>query len=174
MNTLTLFDLICVRTIETACHRFERVTGKTNFFWLKLLTGFFAAFLMLFVLLDEMHHVSQGTFRNVIIFAMCGYSFYLSFFYSDNALAKSKGRATNKEANPARESYILMRIRLSMLTSIVLLFVSFGFLALSFPERIGDTVILVYMAVSSLTAILIWACLLLDACDPLPQTQHPT
>lgn len=170
MRTLMYVDLLCILAVEKACHRIERMTGLTNYFWFKLLTGSFATFLAFVVLVDETHHISTETFRNVILFAMCCYCFYLSFFYCDNALGKARERNVYKETNLARENFILVRIRLSMLASIVLLFASFGLLGFMFPDHIGDAVVLVYMAVSSLTAILIWTCLILDACDPLP---HP-
>ncbi|OGZ05101.1 MAG: hypothetical protein A2845_02145 [Candidatus Lloydbacteria bacterium RIFCSPHIGHO2_01_FULL_49_22] len=172
MQTLVNFDLLCILTIEKFCRRIERVTGLTNYFLLKLLTGFLAVLFAAVVFVDETHHISTETFRNVILFAVGCYCFYLSFFYCNNALEQARERMEYEEPNPSRENCIFIRIRISMSVCILFLFASFGLLALSFPEHIGDIIVLIYMAVSSVTAILIWACLMLDACDPLPQTAH--
>ena len=172
-NILHKIDSCVISYAEALFQKFGQATGLTNYFLLKILTGYLAVFIMIIIVVSEMYHVSSDTLHNVVLFAMAGYSFYLSFFYSDCALEKSIERHQTKTPNPLKSSEIFVRIRASMAVSVILLLGFSVFVLFAISEAIYNIILIVYIATSCSTVYIMWICLLLNTCDPLLQNKNP-
>ena len=167
------FDARSVSCVERVCRRIEGTIGRSNYFWLKLLTGGYAIFLIALVFANERYRILPQSGHNVFLFLLFLWFFYVAFFYCDRAHEFAKKRISENEANPKKTSGIYVPIRCSTFVSMVLLLLFCFAMAIQFPSRMSDVPLVAYMLVSCVTAFCFWMGLLLDACDPLPQKTHP-
>jgi hypothetical protein len=166
------FDAACLSVLEAWCRLCERVTGKTNFFWLELLSGIYAVFLLAYVLTLNFFEVTMSPLGQVGIVGLGFGMFFVSFRLAGAAEAKARERAEIGAENPAKTNPMHRMFRLILLFNFLSPFVCYLWFSFQYPEHMWRPSVLIFMLVLAITTFLHWICALLYACDPLPKTQH--
>lgn len=164
------FDGYCVGTTERLCRWCEKFTGKSNYYWLKILTGFYSLFLLLWILIFERYGIGVQSLHNFSLLLVAAWFFYISFIYCDGELERARDRVHFLEKNPSILHKKIIALRLSVLVSAV---ATTGFciwVAIVFNVPLYAYLIFAPFCISP---IVFWLCLLLDACDPLPVPTKP-
>ncbi len=152
--------------IESLCQRFERLTGKTNYFWFRLFSGAYAVFLVLFVGLVEILHLQTSVVAKTLSLICVALFFYLSFWYADKAEMRARVRVQQGFVNPMKATRLYFYMRAMMLMYAVAPLLSYGAFAMTTTAKALDIGVLAYVGTCTLSFFLFWLCLVLDACDP--------
>lgn len=159
------FDVGAIRLIENFCQQIEKISGKTSYFFLEILTGIYAIFLAIFLFVIQLY-LRTGTARHTILIGGMMVSFFvISFWYAPSAHAKAVSRRQDGFQNPAKQSRVHFLFRLVMLLNailpvvvLLLLYALNGAFAISVP-------VMSYVLTTFCSFVLFWVCFLLDACD---------
>jgi ABC-type protease/lipase transport system fused ATPase/permease subunit len=151
---------VILNAVEWACHKFQRLTGRTNVWLAVQLTNlsvilYFVWAAMSFWNTDIMLRISVGLFCGALLYALIQTVFKVSIEeYENNAYR----RTANGLRNPRRVRDALLRV--SFLTLSIVWWYPVWFVYFNLHVRI--------VALSYLLVVLTTGLLYLLACDPLP------
>jgi len=165
---MTYLDAGILNAVEWFCHRFQRLTGRTNVWLAAQVTNltivvYFVWAAMYFWNTDLSVRISVGLFCGALLYVLPQTIFKVSIEeYENNAYR----RVARGFRNPRRVRDVLLRI--SFLTpAIVLLYpvqYVYAHQALSRSVKVPNSVVLLSYMLIVLTTVLLY----LLACDPLP------
>ena len=162
------FDEGAILLVESFCQRQEKISGKTNFFFLEVLTGFYAVLLGIFLFVVHVH-LGTGTERHTILVGGMMVSFFtVSFWYAPIAKTRAEGRRNDGIQNPAKQCKGHFMYRLVMLLNALLPVMVLFFLSFTNSAFIITLPVISFVFTICCSFVLFWTCFLLDACDPLP------
>ena len=169
MRSINQFDSSVILATERLCRNLEQRTGKSNYFFLKLLTGFYALFVLFWVLQLEQYGIGTQSWHNALLFAVFCWFFYISFSYCDKELVRAKDRLEFRVENVARTCAHHVRLRNSLFVSTLMTLAFCVWSAIYF--QVHGTALLLFIPFC-ISPVVFWICLILDVCDPLPAKNH--
>jgi hypothetical protein len=177
MNPFVRFDAWQIDSIEKYCHRFQRLTGKTNYFFLKLICGLFS--FLSFAVICSIYLFPEGSLANItkdnrlflpLTVLILLYVLTLTVWGANHMEKNAFARIAKKQANPAKSAssvYFLIRwlIWAHALVPVIALFPA---IFMHFEDVSGLFFVGIYLTVNTLMCGLFLLGIILFSCDPLP------
>lgn len=160
LDTLLEPDKKVIDVLEALCHKQQRLTGRTHYFWLKLIGLVWSAIFATQIYPTVTQEEKLIAILSVIL------SLGMSLFGYNWWEQRSYARLAERLANPLRKNAfaLLLRIFLYLDASIIVTFTINEFLSGNVMDGLKH--ILVFFLFLTLTMLYI-----LPACDPLPPVQ---